>query len=149
VPQHYKCDRTTEVIAYVRLLVEPPVTVQWPKDTQTLSVINNPHQPFGKIALTVPSSWTREEHCHSGGHAYHVVKNGMKIKVPSVFSTFFERLICEGRAEYIWGPHSDLYWRPTPKFQMPAPHAYYGYIRKTDLPLDDVAPGHTPPRNLE
>ena len=148
MPQKIQCNHTAEVVAYVRLLVEPPVTVQWPKAKQTLSVVSNPHPPYpphGKIELTAPGSWTRDEHCHSGRHAYHIVMTGLKIKVPSIWSTFFERLIREGRAEYIWGPHSDLYWRPSPVHQMPTPNGFYGYDRKGDYPEDDVAPGHISP----
>jgi len=134
------------VIAYVRLLVEPPVTVQWAKDVQTLTVVSNSHLPFGKIELTVPSSWQRSEHCYSGGHAYHIVKHGLKIKVPSVWSTFFERLIREGRAEYVWGPHCELYWRPSPPNCLPPPDAYFTY-KKGEFPEFDIAPGYTPPRS--
>ena len=147
MPQHYKCDRTTEVIAYVRLLVDPPVTVMGRRHEQTLRVVSNPvypYPPFGKIELTCPDSWTQDVDCHSGGHAHHILMHGLKIKVPSIWSKFFWRLKLEGRAEFIWGPHSPLRWWPDlPEFVAP-PDAYYGYNHPSD-PAEDVAPGHKPP----
>lgn len=84
--------------------------------------------------------WT--DHYHSGGHAYHVIKSGYLIRVPSVHATFFSRLIREGRAEYVWGPHQSLQWQPD------LPHdtlfhnadARFDYKLPYDLPEIDVAP---------
>ena len=140
----YRCHRCpgTNVQAYVRLLVEPPVSITWPTFTQTLSIIAHDYRPFGVISLSAYEGGAWDDHYETAGHAYHVVMHGLLIRVPGVHHTFFRKLTTEGRAEYVWGPHIELKWEPSlPEFVAP-PDARFTYIRQHNIldPRQDTPP---------
>lgn len=124
----------------MRLLVEPPVSVEWPSFTQTLSIRGNDHQPFGMIDITRQATWGISMHFNSTGHAYHALKNGLHIRGVWRLWPFFNRLVRDGRAEYIWGPHSLLFWLPDPPKLQRIPDAFYGYRPRNPDPIHDKPP---------
>lgn len=131
--------------AFVRLLVEPPVEIRWPTFVQILAVVSNPnvgYPPYGMVTLSRPDGGYMSDHYDSGGHAYHVIKNGFLITVPSLHSKFFAQLIRDGRAEYVWAPHTPLAWQPTLPASAPRTNedARYTYKRHHEFPDVDVAP---------
>lgn len=130
--------------AIVRLLADPPVEVRWASCVHKLDVVSNPHPPYpphGMIVLYIDGRDHFSDHYHSGGHAYHVIMTGYLIQVPSVHATLFARLVREGRAAYVWGPHCHLHWMPPLPKGVPfmVADAQYTY-RCADNPADDVAP---------
>lgn len=132
----------TRVQAYVRLLVEPPVTIEWPTFKQTLSIIAQDYRPFGIIRLSTHDGGPWDMHFDTAGHAYHVAMHGIRINAPSPHHTFFRKLTTEGRAEYVWGPHSELAWEPWPKEMPHPPDARFTYARHHGLkdPRHDLPP---------
>ena len=121
------------------------MSIVWPSCVQTLRVVSNPHPgypPYGMIILSIAGGREWCENYQSGGHANHVIKNGYLIRLPSVHATFFARLIREGRAEWVWGPHQLLHWQPDLPRVVPyqCPDARYGYKPAKELPEEDVAP---------
>jgi hypothetical protein len=97
-----------ECLAIYRLLVPPPVTIQWRGFTQTLRVRRNPHPPFGVIEVMIGqrSAWT--DHFKCGLHAEHVLANGWEVMTPGPFATVMDRLVRDGLAEVVAGPHKPL-----------------------------------------
>lgn len=100
------------LVASFRLLVPPPVRVEWRSCTQVLAVERNPHRPFGKIVLQSDGQRIFEEHFDSGAHAEHVLANGWMVVVPSRAETFLRKLVSEGRAEVVAGTHAPFCPRP-------------------------------------
>jgi len=95
----------SECDAIYRLLVPPPVTVRWRCCTQTLRVRRNPYPPFGVIELITDGGRTWADNFKSGLHAEHVLANGWRVPAPGVFDTFMARLVRNGSAEIVAGPH--------------------------------------------
>lgn len=94
-----------EGYAIYKLLVPPPVTVEWMGYTQTLRVNRNPHRPFGVIEVLTGSSVEWSDHFDSGAHAEHVLANGWKVHSPGPFATIMDRLVRDGKAQMIVPPY--------------------------------------------
>lgn len=67
--------------------------------------------------------------------------NGLRLEIPGRYGTFFERLVNEGRAEYIWGPHCPLHWQPWLDGPAISPDARFNYVPANVLPIKDLIPG--------
>lgn len=94
-----------ECEAIYRLLVPPPVTVQWRGYAQTLCVRRNPYPPYGVIEVLIDRKGVWADHFSSGLHAEHVLRDGWRVLVPSLTGTLMVRLMSEGLAELVAGPH--------------------------------------------
>ena len=119
-----------EGFAVSRLLVPPPVTVQWRGYTQTLRVRRNPWPPYGVIEVLIDqrSAWT--DHFKCGLHAEHVLANGWEVLTPGPIATLMERLVRDGLAEVVAGPHkplTNIRMTPEQRVMWPCLDARYTY----------------------
>jgi hypothetical protein len=125
-------NRHHEIGAIYRVTVPLPVSVQWPSGQQTLEVRANNYPPYGISELVGPGlrrSTPRHFACLE--HAIHTYAHGVLVTVPSVESTFFEKLVRLGLAELVAGPHLGLYapdYRPAALW--PELNAYYTFPRR-------------------
>ncbi len=94
-----------ECFAIYRLLVSPPVTVQWRGYTQTLRVRRVPWPPYGMIEVLIDDRSTWTDHFKCGLHAEHVLANGWEVPTPGPLATLMDRLVRDGLAEVVAGPH--------------------------------------------
>jgi hypothetical protein len=111
-------NRHHEIGAIYRVTVPLPVSVQWPSGQQTL-----------EVGPGLRRSTPRHFACLE--HAIHTYAHGVLVTVPSVESTFFEKLVRLGLAELVAGPHLGLYapdYRPAALW--PELNAYYTFPRR-------------------
>jgi hypothetical protein len=94
-----------ECFAIYRLCVPPPVNVQWRGYTQTLRVRRNPWPPFGVIEVLTDGKPCWADHFKCGLHAEHVLANGWEVQTPGPLATLMDRLVRDGIAEVVAGPH--------------------------------------------
>lgn len=125
-----------ECYAVYRLLVPPPVTVRWRGFTQTLRVRRVPWPPYGMIEVLIDdrSAWT--DHFKCGLHAEHVLANGWEVPAPGPFATLMDRLVRDGLAEIVAGPHlplTNLRMTPEQRAIWPCLDARYTYKGPEDL----------------
>jgi len=122
--------RTYETFAIYRLLVPLPVSVKWPSGDQTFEAAEQAGPPFGLLRITGPGSFKADHPFKSAAHVTHTLANGYKVTVPSVQHTFFARLVAEGRAAVVWGPHMQIYWLDSSITRgAPVVDAYYTFER--------------------
>lgn len=120
--------RTHEVYAIYRLLVPLPVSVDWPSGRQTCSAVEIPGDMRARMVLTGPDHFETSQNFSSVGHVHHTLGNGFKVRIPSVINNFLAKLVREGRAEVIWGPHVELYWLDSSiRMRGPVADAYHTF----------------------
>lgn len=115
-----------------RLLVPLPVAVAWPSGEQQVRTIAE-----SKCTLEIagPGDFKNALEFRSAAHAAHTLANGFKVRTPSIWDTFFARLVRDGRAEVVWGAHCEIYWldrsitRDLP--EVDARHTFESHIRRT------------------
>lgn len=128
----YSAPRPFEVVAVYRLLVPLPVTVDWPSGPQVLELYVSDFPPFADANLRrVPDSVGYSVgRFKSVGHAEHTFQRGfiVPIKPPHIITTFFDRLVREGRADILHWPHTELTYlnssRERPYLTLDAFHTY-------------------------
>lgn len=119
-----------ECYAIYRLLVSPPVAVQWRGFTQTLRVRRNPYPPFGMIEVLIDDRPQWADHFKCGLHAEHVLANGWEVQTPGPFATLMDRLVRDGLAEVVAGPHlpvTNIRMTPEQRALSPCIDARYTY----------------------
>lgn len=100
-------------IAY-RVLVPLPVTVAWPSGAQTLRYDVSDFPAFTDIVLASQGAISGfiVGRYKSVSHAKWAVERGivLAVKPPTVVGLFLDRLVREGRAEIVAGPHCRITW---------------------------------------
>lgn len=106
-----------------RLLVPLPVTVEWPSGKQHLRLTESQLPPYAQADLYAGDEATGfyVQRFRSVAHAEHTFRRGLELELPSVVVTFFERLVRDGRAEILHGPHCPLTYLPAPPPNPPWP----------------------------
>lgn len=88
-----------------------PVTVHWPSGSQTLRIARYPYPPH----LTLEFAGAGQAagcvyELESVAHGAAIVRHGLKVTVPGALDRFCARLVRDGRASVVAGPHHDLPW---------------------------------------
>lgn len=106
-----KLQRSSLRLHVVYQLLEPlPVSVQWKSGRQTLLPTISERPPFCDLNLV----WGDKTFGIGAGrfasldHAQHTLRWGYELTPPNPVATFFERLVSDGRASVLHGPHCPL-----------------------------------------